>query len=254
VEVPTEPKQRKTPLLVDWWLGLRENAYDFVPKGVTVLDIGCGMGESLLELRRKKCIAYGVDADKNFQKSIDQNKLNGKVGFFNSKDYPAAFFDYVILDQLIEHVENPIDFLLDVKKVLKSNGKLIIATPNFEGFNIKLFKKKSFMWHVPYHLHFFNKKTISKLAKTTGFTVEKNFTKTNSEWLFYQLAHLFNYPKRGKKSPFFYPWQGIRKLDNTIVISIIFLFHLLGINHTILRLMDAIGYGDNSIYIFNKNE
>lgn len=255
LSIPSKSSINKIHPIIAWWHGFNNKAHHFVQAGSKkVLDIGCGMGESLLELEQQGNEAHGIDADNNFKLSIKRNNLRGRVGLFSSRLYPKKYFDVVVMDQLIEHVEHPVNFMKEVSEVLNEDGEVVIATPNFNSLNRWLYRENSFLWHVPYHLQFFTKKSIAKLAQESGFVIKKSFTKTRADWLFYQQAHLLLKPKKGERSSFFYPWQENRSFKEKVMITIIFAYHLLGINHFFARVLDLLGLGSNSIYVLKKSD
>ncbi len=66
----------------------------------------------------------------------EARKILDKVYVFNiEKSWPEEItrekFDLVILSEILEHVFDPIEVLKEVKKVLKSDGRIVITTPNF---------------------------------------------------------------------------------------------------------------------------
>ena len=54
--------------------------------------------------------------------------------FFNPSSYKYQKYDFVITRHLIEHIVNPINWLKNLLKVLKVDGKLVIETPNVDFF------------------------------------------------------------------------------------------------------------------------
>jgi len=86
-----------------------------------LLDIGSGLG-SFYNL----CKKLGVEAEKT-DGSIDNIDFEKDAISFND-DY----FDFVIMNSVIEHLINPQNILYEAKRVLKSKGILIIITPNFK--------------------------------------------------------------------------------------------------------------------------
>lgn len=100
------------------------------------LEIGSGHGLLSKELIKKKNLK-GVICDisqqsLNFTKKIlgnfvKSNKIEfKKIDFFNLK--PNKKFDFVVMGEVIEHVDNPIKFLKKVKTIITKDGKIFIST------------------------------------------------------------------------------------------------------------------------------
>jgi 2-polyprenyl-3-methyl-5-hydroxy-6-metoxy-1,4-benzoquinol methylase len=243
---PTEKSR-----LCRWWLGLNSSAYRWVPPDVRVLDIGCGFGQSLGYHRARGCDAHGVEADENIRRVAEQYGLNVRVGLFDADNYDPDSFDYVTLDQVIEHVSDPVTFLKGVNRVLKHGGITIISTPNAQGWGRRLFGKKWIHWHAPYHQQFFSMKSMLIAAKKAGFELVDVKTITNSEWLHYQWMHLATYPAPGKPSAFWSAGARAGGMRRALMKSLN-VVHYLKVNHLVTRLFDLIGAGDNRIYILRK--
>lgn len=237
-----------------WLQGEKASTFRWVPKNVKILDIGCGFGESLGYHQARGCEVWGVEADDNISRVADKFGFNVKVGLFSAKDYEKNFFDYITMDQVVEHLTNPISTLNDMSGILKGSGHIILSTPNANGWGAKFFGKRWINWHAPYHLQFFSLESLKILAESSGFEVEKIQTITNSRWVNYQWIHTINFPTIGNKSIF---WSAdsmkvswLKKLG----IKSISLIHRLGLGVIITRFFDAIGLGDNYIIILRKKQ
>ncbi len=67
--------------------------------------------------------------------------LNILNGVFHDFNIPKNHFDIVSLLDVIEHVENPKNFLINIRSIIKNNGLLIISFPDIGSISAKLFKK-----------------------------------------------------------------------------------------------------------------
>jgi SAM-dependent methyltransferase len=234
-----------------WLNGTKRSAYTWVPENVRILDIGCGFGQTLGYHKARGCEVYGVDADENLRRVAEKFGFNVQVGLFVPTLYEANYFDYVTLDQVIEHVIDPIETLQGIAQVLKPGGMAILSTPNAHGWGAKLFGRIWINWHAPYHLQHFSCDSMRIASEKAGMYIEKVSTLTSSEWLFYQWIHLLTFPEMGKPSPFWSP-KGIKDLKTKLVFKFLHLMHLTKINHVITRLFDAVGTGDNYLYFLRK--
>ncbi len=234
-----------------WFNGSYASAFRWIPKDVRVLDIGCGFGQSLGYHEARGCDVYGVDADANVLRVADKYGYKIHVGLFDVNLYESEYFDFVTADQVIEHVTNPIQTLSDIASILKPSGKLILSTPNSNGWGAKVFSQRWINWHSPYHLQHFSKQSLQLAAEKAGLVLEKSITITNSEWLYYQWIHLFFFPKMDESSTFWVPHKDRTFIEKVILKTLRFV-HLSKINHLISRFFDSLGLGDNYIFILSK--
>ena len=114
---------------------------DLVPAGAKVLDLGCAGGYmgALLE-RERRCRTTGVDKyplAANIQLSrFIEHDLNAGI----PDDVKIADYDYVLLLDVIEHLNLPEDFFDRLRDAMKQSTKtkLIISTPNIGFFIVRL--------------------------------------------------------------------------------------------------------------------
>lgn len=232
-----------------WLRGDRASAFRWVPRNVRVLDIGCGVGQTLAYHRNRGCDAIGVEADANVQPIAKRFGLDIRQGIFDASLFPAASFDYVTLDQVAEHVTDPNALMQGVAHVLKPGGTVVITTPNAKGFGAWLFGRRWLNWHAPYHLQFYTTRSMTLVANRAGLKLVKSKTLTASEWQFYQWYHLLTFPERGTKSGF---WSGHIWGSRPRVARIMALARRLKPHHVISRLLDVTGLGDGRIFVLTK--
>ena len=94
-----------------WLRGTSHGCEYWVEKGSKVLDVGSGLGFSLLRLKSMGCKAYGIDPDKNAKTIAHKFKLNFHHGFIEDNPFRGEVFDYVIASQVLEHTNYPIRFI-----------------------------------------------------------------------------------------------------------------------------------------------
>lgn len=228
------------------------SAYSWVPKDVRVLDIGCGFCETLGYHKARGCDVYGVEADENARRVADRFGFNVHIGLFDPSLYQENYFDYVTLDQVIEHVITPLETMRGIARVLKPGGIAVLSTPNANGLCARLFKKRWINWHVPYHMQYFSIDSMRVASERTGLSLYNYRTITNSAWLHFQWMHLVTYPDLGKPSGF-WSHYGIKSDSEKLMMDIFSMTHRAKINHLITRILDMSGIGDNYLFFLRKD-
>ncbi|MDI6803208.1 MAG: class I SAM-dependent methyltransferase [Bacteroidota bacterium] len=127
---------RNTP---DYYLNASEDYYyqkfiDLCKQycGKRVLDFGCATGNYMTALQKLGYDCVGVDANPAYieiaaKKNFDVYLIDDKLPF------PDKHFDSAIMFEVLEHLQNPLDVLKEIKRVARKN--IILTVPNCEGFN-----------------------------------------------------------------------------------------------------------------------
>lgn len=141
----------------------------FVKSG-RVLDIGASTGTMLDIFAENGWETWGVDPSGS---SEIASKKGHKIirGYFEKVRISESFFDLVIMNHTLEHMEDPLIVVKRVNKILKKRGILLIDVPNLGGLGSKVLGK---YW--PYllpeeHRHQFTKEILGKLLKEAGFKI-----------------------------------------------------------------------------------
>lgn len=108
---------------------------------IVVADIGCGTGELLtipLSLNLgKDAIVYAYEPESvTFQRlrsRIDELHIQNLRPVQNKESLQNLTYDAIVVSEVVEHVENPTDFLIELRRLLKPLGILVITTPNGYG-------------------------------------------------------------------------------------------------------------------------
>tara|TARA_Y100000590_G_scaffold47226_1_gene50052 strand:- start:3269 stop:3997 length:729 start_codon:yes stop_codon:yes gene_type:complete len=141
------------------------------------LDVGCAGGTFVNFLEKNKK-SYGADISHNQIKYAKQNYQTKKHKFFLIKNNIIPFkdntFDVITNLQLIEHlsIKDNKKMLIEIKRILKKNGRLIITTPNYSSPWVFIEKIVNLLGEVKYnnqHITFFNKKNIKVFLNELGF-------------------------------------------------------------------------------------
>lgn len=126
-----------------------------------LLDVGCGTGDFLAACKINGYNVCGIEPN-NKANEIATKKI-GKSVYKNLVDINESEFDIITLWHVLEHVPNLEDYIIKIKNLLKPNGILIIAVPNFKSFDANYYKQYWAAFDVPRHLWHFSKTAIQKL-------------------------------------------------------------------------------------------
>jgi len=148
-------------------------------KDKKILDVGTSNGEFMYLLRKKGADTYGVEINTKTANAALRAGLNVFVGFLEEAKYQDNFFDYVHLGDILEHVTNPRDFLIECRRVLKPDGVLIVRTLNMDCFwaRVTLLCHRLFRipWSAvtpPHHLYFYSWDNMNKLFSQLSFSLD----------------------------------------------------------------------------------
>ena len=135
-----------------------------------ILDIGAGTGDFLSVAKQNGWETIGVEPSEK-AKAI---ALKKEVSFVEETAVLENHsFDVITMWHVLEHVPN-LDFQIkELKRLLKPNGSLIIAVPNFNSFDAKHYGSFWAAYDVPIHFWHFSKKAIKLLFEKENIQLEK---------------------------------------------------------------------------------
>lgn len=144
-----------------------------------ILDIGCNNGK-IISFLPTSINYYGVDIEEKMIRQLQQRRIKSKVIDLNKDQLPFQFerFDFIFLLDVLEHILDPRHLLLESKKRLGSNGKILVTLPN----DYHILNKFRFLFNkdltedsfAPYgHIHIFPIKSGEEMLRQAGFKILK---------------------------------------------------------------------------------
>ena len=124
-----------------------------------VLDVGCGIGDYL----RFNKQSFGADIN---EFNINELLVSGYKAVLienNVLKFEDNYFNSVLLDNVLEHIKEPLPLLKEVKRVLRKNGILLIGLPGIKGFKMDKDHKKNY-----------SEVSLKNLVEKEGFTLIKS--------------------------------------------------------------------------------
>jgi 2-polyprenyl-3-methyl-5-hydroxy-6-metoxy-1,4-benzoquinol methylase len=134
----------------------------------TMLDIGCNIGNALEVAEDLGIEAEGVDVNKSAIDIAKKKGLNAKVKDFNKIDKQ---YDLIFMNDLIEHLEDPLHSLNKINELCKKKGYIYITTPKVNSLVCKMMKEKWIHMKPQQHLYLFPQEVIIKMLNQKGFSI-----------------------------------------------------------------------------------
>ena len=169
---------------------LRSRGFPASPRPI-VLDIGCGRGNLLKAFKRMKCECHGVERTK-FPAGNDSQDICFHKGSLQDISFAESSFDAAVIWHVLEHVENPVAMIQEAHRVLRPEGVLAIAVPNFGSLQAKIFRENWFHLDLPRHIHHFAPETLLRILNKSGFNVIRSHTSSIEQNPFGFVQSLFN--------------------------------------------------------------
>ncbi|MGG4094775.1 glycosyltransferase [Paenibacillus lautus] len=148
---------------------------------INVLEVGCACGGTLLEIKNrfKNSNLYGIELN---EKAAEVAKIIADVQPENIENdgmnYEEGFFDYIIFADVLEHLYDPWNVLINIRKYLKPTGKLLISLPNIMHHSVMsdLLVEGNFTYAEAgildrTHMRFFTLKEIQRMSFSTGYNI-----------------------------------------------------------------------------------
>ena len=135
-----------------------------------LLDIGAGTGDFLLTAKQNGWNTIGVEPSEK-AKGIAIGK---GIQFSDStEELESNSFDVITMWHVLEHVPNLEIQIKELKRLVKPNGTIIIAVPNFKSYDANYYGKFWAAFDVPIHFWHFSKTAIKLLFEKEDIKLEK---------------------------------------------------------------------------------
>jgi len=178
-EVPRQFMYRDLELLGLEDIGFEDACVDYFAKAKAegrspkILDVGCATGALLAELKSRGWSTVGVEAcEPAAAYAREHFGLDARYTTLGDAKFETASFEAVHASHLIEHLNDPADFLDEVARVLVPDGILALTTPNADGLQARILGPR---WRsaIYDHLYLFSLRTLERLLEKKGFRLER---------------------------------------------------------------------------------
>jgi 2-polyprenyl-3-methyl-5-hydroxy-6-metoxy-1,4-benzoquinol methylase len=160
-----------------------------------ILDVGCSIGLFLKLANDRGWKGVGVEFSELARRhAVEELGLDVIDTPLEETDWPAASFDVVTLNSVIEHLNEPRRMLAEIRRLLKPGGALYIITPNVDSLACRLLHERAATFDGRNHLVYFSPATLARALEAEGFRVESMSTRVSSlqallEWLAFETPY-----------------------------------------------------------------
>ena len=95
-----------------------------------ILDVGCGLGMYVRQMRRFSPHVYGVDVDGDKVAEASKTLPHVYTSPAETLPFPDGFFDVILLHEVIEHVNDDRQAIREAYRCLRPGGQIVIYAPN----------------------------------------------------------------------------------------------------------------------------
>lgn len=132
-----------------------------------LLDIGCGVGDFLVAVQQRGFEVVGIEPSAD-ARAIATTRLGFEPLAPDAlATLPEASFDVITLWHVLEHIDDLKQEIAALSRLLKPDGSLIIALPNFKSFDASYYQEAWAAWDVPRHLNHFSPASIHTIFGET---------------------------------------------------------------------------------------
>lgn len=144
----------------------------FQPKDGALLDVGAGTGFFIRAAKKRGWAVTGIEPNLSARNLANSKAPNTVFDYDTLRMLPEKSFDVITLWHVLEHLPNLEDDIKIFQKLLKPNGQIVVAVPNFKSFDADYFKGFWAAYDVPRHLWHFSQQSISKIFSEVQMKLE----------------------------------------------------------------------------------
>jgi 2-polyprenyl-3-methyl-5-hydroxy-6-metoxy-1,4-benzoquinol methylase len=135
-----------------------------------LLDVGAGVGALLHIASKRGFTTYGVEvSDWASAYARDERGLDVVTGTLQDAAFPEAYFDIIVINHVLEHVTAPLEVLTEARRILKSDGLLVVGVPNIGSIMARLLREKWPSLRPDEHMWHFAPNSLRSLIDHAGF-------------------------------------------------------------------------------------
>jgi 2-polyprenyl-3-methyl-5-hydroxy-6-metoxy-1,4-benzoquinol methylase len=138
-----------------------------------LLEIGCASGAFLYEMAKKGWQVQGIEFSTKAAAAASQLGFPVHAGPLETAPKPEEPFDLIVGWMVLEHLHDPIAVLKKLREWAQPDAWLVLSLPNAGSLDFHIFKDNLYSLHLPNHLYHFSPKTLEKVLRAGGWTLDR---------------------------------------------------------------------------------
>lgn len=145
-----------------------------------LLDYGCGGAKLVAYLHTR-----------GYENAVGYDPYGAAEGLADASVLETGAFDFICLQEVIEHVEEPRLLIAELSKLLRAGGALLVGMPNGDDIDLNRICKYKHHLHVPYHLHIYTRDVLIRMAHESELEPIASYRRFYMESLFFGMNEAF---------------------------------------------------------------
>ena len=129
----------------------------------SLLDVGSGIGTFVSTMKEHGWDVTGIEPDESAREKAKEVYALELLDEESINDLPLNTFDVITLWHVLEHIYYLDDYLEKLRSLLKDNGKIFIAVPNYTSHDARVYNECWAAYDVPRHLYHFSPRSMQVL-------------------------------------------------------------------------------------------
>ena len=136
-----------------------------------ILDIGCGTGAFLYTMQQAAWQITGLEPDETARRKAKEIHSINPIPSGELFHLPENNFDAITMWHVLEHVHQLHEYIAQIKLLLKPDGRLVVAVPNYTSTDALQYQQYWAAFDVPRHLYHFSPASMKALMAQHGLQV-----------------------------------------------------------------------------------
>lgn len=148
----------------------------YLKSDTSLLEVGASAGQFLFHVKDVVGKVNAIELDRECSRFLTEELgIENDIEFLEESRFADETYDVVCAFQVIEHVDQPVEFLKTLRRATKEDGTIFVEAPNLSDPLLSVWDVptyQNFFYHNA-HLHYFTESSLNKVARDAGFSSDQ---------------------------------------------------------------------------------